>query len=192
MEKGSRTSLIAVIGVVVSVLTLYYARRDKAAEEREKAAKAAEQRPVIDIMDGRAVSRQITPFVGHVIEFDVGSLMFVNHGTREAGNVEVELTNGGTSQLGEIAPGQTRPQQFTITYDAAKNRYRYPQFRGIVRYTDRMEGSRKFEEKFCFQAPHTIGAEGFLKPAVNDLQQKYDPPDQMGRCSPGDKSKPLN
>jgi len=184
MKDAQSVSWIAIIGVIISVLTFFYSRRDKAKEEQEK---TAENRPIVSIRDGHLVSREF--FGGE--DSAIAQFTLVNNGNRVAAATSITLTQGVVLQDGfssqvlvaDIAPNQDA--QARVRAGFSLRRYRgkgLERFEGTLRYHDKLDVSREFEERFWFETPFTIGLDGLSMPPALPLVS-YSPPLQMRPCS---------
>jgi len=190
MKNGNITTWLAVVGAVVTVLSFYYSRRDKAEEEREK---ATTERPILSIQEGQLVSRR----VGSELDFanqpgpDIatGLLTIVNHGNHIASNAIVLLGPGALSELfpvrlADIAPNQSVQAQVVSSYPLPKYRGVRGLFEGVLRYGDKIEGSRHFEERFCFEAPFIMGVDENMRGVDRLPLMNYSPPKKVTPCGP--------
>lgn len=215
-STGSRlvsiTTLVAAVGALIGIVTLYFARVDKAIENR----------PVLMITSAKIVS------VGEVIELpepyrdekspdnnlrQVNRAEFEinNRGTRIAGDVEIKLTYmvdipkdvapiGDAVSLGDIAPNDTTKQalvergaislQVTSRDDPKKTAigFAFPSsIEGILRYKDKVDPSRIFEEEFCFSLDSDDlknESTSFSAHEIGKYPVKYSPPKELKRCPP--------
>ena len=184
MKDAKRVSWIAVIGVIISVLWFFYSRRDKAKEEQDM---TAENRPTVSIRDGQLVSREI--FNGE--DSAVAQFTLVNNGNRVAAGTNITLTKGMILQDGfgfhipvaDIAPNGDAQARVHVAFKLLGYQGRgRERFEGKLRYQDKLDDSRHFEERFCFETPFTIGFNGLSALTALPLVS-YSPPLQMLPCS---------
>jgi hypothetical protein len=190
MENAKSTSWLAVIGVVVTVLTFYYNRRDKAQEEREK---AATERPILSVQEGQLISRRIGSDISLSkwgSNYATGALTVVSHGNRIASNATIvvgpdnALSRLFPIPLGDIAPNQSVEAQVVSQYALPKYPFLRGVFEGVLRYSDKIEASRQFEERFCFEAPFIMGVDENLQPTNRLPLVNYSPPEKVTPCGP--------
>lgn len=137
---------IAIVGALVGVVTLYFARKDKEAER-------SAQRPIIDITHLNLEMR--TFFPGFPLGYEVDRVRFsvTNHGYRVASSVIVTLLQSGSGQpiatnLGEVAPNQTVERELENVPQNGDSALRV---KLEVQYRDRIDESKLFIEQMCFE-----------------------------------------
>jgi hypothetical protein len=184
MKDAKSVGWLAVIGVIIWVLSFFYSRRDKAREEQEK---TAENRPTVSIRNGKLVSREI--FNGE--DSAVAQFTLVNNGNRVAAGTSITLTKGIVLQDGfslhvpvaDIAPNDDAQARVRVAFKLLGYQGRgRERFEGRLSYRDKLDFSRDFEERFCFETPFTIGINGLSTPTALPLVS-YSPPLQMQPCS---------
>ncbi len=191
MADDKKVSWIAIIGLVVTVLTFYYSRHDKAKEEKEA-------RPLLTIQNVGLRRRTITRYPvtpgdnrsGLLFEFDSGVFAVTNQGSHVAGNAAIFVTKGmaeeGGAMLPDISPNETQNINVSVAFGLPEFRSQVTRFIGVIRYKDRTMGSGQFEEPFCFEIPIDIGMNENSQ-VINQLPLiDFSPPATMYRCNPLD------
>ncbi|HXC42528.1 MAG TPA: hypothetical protein VNY51_03280 [Candidatus Dormibacteraeota bacterium] len=191
-------TLLAVIGTLIGVLSLYYGRKDKEAEEREN-------RPVVDFGSAWLIERETkrthSPFLndGGLDDVVHAQVMLINHGKHIAKDLNIWSKNFSfvryvpveKAALGEIAPNQSvrgRVESRNMLIDINDiNKIGINHglviLRVVIEYTDRLDSSRKFEDEACFVADDGTGL-GMLgpHPRFDPPKRTYNPPLVMERC----------
>lgn len=180
MDKASKGlgTLLAFVGTVVSVLTLYYARHD--ANE-----KAAHDRPIIDITAARVLSFTGPPSSPHDYRLE---LTLVNSGTQPAAEVVPQQSNAAMKPdslpLGEIAPSQNLQRTWYVSLMRSRVDG-LVRLEGAARYRDKLDKGREFNEPFCLEAATFLfrtTRRDIIPPDV--YENDYAIPVNMRRCLP--------
>ncbi len=140
---------ISLVGCVVGVATLYYARRDKGKEE-------AVDRPILVIKGGRLSGRGETGINGAMTESDEAVLTIANEGKSIAGNIEIEI-DGKKTPVFDIGPGDSGEPKVYRYWHLTITTKGWVTFEGTIHYVDKIKPSAPYEEKFCFESYELLG-----------------------------------